>query len=108
MTAPPIPASRTRRDLLRFVAEGTAGVVGDAFCARSCTHLAGAFGADTAFVAELVGAGRARTLASFTTPEIHLPEGFEFALAGTPCEAAYADGEVRCPAARPRAGRRTG
>jgi signal transduction histidine kinase/uncharacterized protein YhfF len=101
MTAPPIPASRTRRDLLRFVAEGTAGVVGDAFLRSLVTHLAGAFGADAAFVAELAGAGRARTLASFTTPEIHLPEGFEFALAGTPCEAAYADGEVRCPAGAP-------
>jgi hypothetical protein len=76
VTAPPIPASRTRRDLLRFVAEGTAGVVGDAFLRSLVTHLAGAFRADAAFVAELVGAGRARTLASFTTPEIHLPEGY--------------------------------
>jgi signal transduction histidine kinase/uncharacterized protein YhfF len=101
LTAPPIPASRTRRDLLRFVAEGTAGVVGDAFLRSLVTHLAGAFRADAAFVAELVGAGRARTLASFTTPEIHLPEGYEFALAGTPCAVAYADGEVRCPAGAP-------
>lgn len=101
LTAPPIPASRTRGDLLRFVAEGTAGVVGDAFLRSLVTHLAGAFGADAAFVAELAGVGRARTLASFTTPEIHLPEGYEFALAGTPCEVAYADGEVCCPAGAP-------
>jgi signal transduction histidine kinase/uncharacterized protein YhfF len=101
LTAPPIPESRTRRDLLRFVAEGTAGVVGDAFLRSLVTHLAGAFGADAAFVAELVGSGRARTLASFTAAEIHLPEGYEFALAGTPCDAAYADGEVRCPVGAP-------
>jgi signal transduction histidine kinase/uncharacterized protein YhfF len=101
LTAPPIPTSPPRRDLLRFVAEGTAGVVGDAFLRSLVTHLAGAFGADAAFAAELIGSGRARTVASFTTPEIHLPEGYEFALAGTPCEAAYADGEVRCPVGAP-------
>ena len=101
MTAPPIPASRTRRDLLRFVAEGTAGVVGDAFLRSLVTHLAGAFDADGAFVAELIGSGRARTLAAVTRPDIHLPEGYDFALAGTPCEAAYADGQVLCPSGAP-------
>jgi signal transduction histidine kinase/uncharacterized protein YhfF len=101
LTAPPIPVSRTRRDLLRFIAEGTAAVVGDAFLRSLVTHLGGAFGADAAFVAELVGPGRVRTLAAFTTPEIHLPEGYEFTLAGTPCEAAYADGHVHCPVGAP-------
>jgi signal transduction histidine kinase len=101
LNAPPIPAPRTRRDLLRYLAEGTAGVVGDAFLRSLVTHLAAAFGADAAFVAELAGGGRARTLAAFAAPEIHLPEGFEFDLAGTPCEAAYADGEVLCPAGAP-------
>src|ERR671933_3093376 len=98
MTAPhTLPASRRHRDLLRFVAEGTAGVVGDAFLRSLVAHLAGAFAADCAFVAELVGPDRARTLASFTPPEIHLPEGFEFRLSGTPCEEAYRDGAVSCP-----------
>jgi len=108
LTAPPIPASPARRDLLRFVAEGTAGVVGAAFLRSLVTHLAGAFGADAVFVAELSGAGRARTLASFAPPAIHLPEGYEFVLAGTPCDAAYRDGQVRCPSGAPALCRRTG
>jgi len=93
--------SNTRRDLLRYLAEGTAGVVGDAFLRSLVTHLAAAFGADTAFVAELVDDGRACTLAAYTTPGIHLSEGFEFALTGTPCEVAYAEGEVLCPVGAP-------
>jgi signal transduction histidine kinase/uncharacterized protein YhfF len=101
LTAPPIQTSPARPDLLRFVAEGTAGVVGDAFLRSLVTHLAGAFGADAAFVAEVVGTEAARTLASFAAPEIHLPEGYEFALAGTPCAEAYTAGEVRCPAGAP-------
>jgi signal transduction histidine kinase/uncharacterized protein YhfF len=76
-------------------------VVGDAFLRSLVTHLAGAFGADAAFVAELVSTGRARTLASFTIPAIHLPEGFEFELADTPCAEAYVDGQVNCPAGAP-------
>jgi signal transduction histidine kinase len=93
--------SDTPRDLLRYLAEGTAGVVGDAFLRSLVTHLAAAFNADAAFVAELVPGGRARTLAAFADAGIALPEGFEFALAGTPCEAAYADGEVLCPRGAP-------
>jgi signal transduction histidine kinase/uncharacterized protein YhfF len=95
--SPAIPTARPHRDLLRFIAEGTAGDVGDAFLRSLVTHLAGAFGADAAFVAELISTERARTLAAFHPPEIYLPEGYEFALAGTPCEAAYLDGEVCCP-----------
>src|SRR3954451_14084604 len=82
LTAPPIPKSPPRPDLLRFVAEGTAGVVGDEFLRSLVMHLAGAFRADAAFVAELVGTDRARTVAAFAMPEIHLPEDYEFALAG--------------------------
>jgi signal transduction histidine kinase/uncharacterized protein YhfF len=100
VTAPPI-SSPPRPDLLRFIAEGTAAVVGAEFLRSLVTHLAGAFSADAAFVAEVIGDGRARTLAAFAAPEIHLPEGFEFALAGTPCEAAYRDGEVRCASGAP-------
>jgi signal transduction histidine kinase/uncharacterized protein YhfF len=101
LTASPITASPSRRDLLRFVAEGTAGVVGAAFLRSLVTHLAGAFAAEAAFVAELSGPGRARTLASCAPLDIHLPEGYEFELAGTPCEDAYRDGEVRCPSGAP-------
>jgi signal transduction histidine kinase len=100
MTAPSTPRAAARlapAELLRTIAEGTAGVAGAAFLRSLTTHLAAAFGADCAFVAELVSPGRARTLASAHPPEIHLPEGYEFALAGTPCELAYRDGSVLCP-----------
>jgi signal transduction histidine kinase/uncharacterized protein YhfF len=97
MAASPETARRPADALLRTLAEATAGVAGEAFLRSLVTHLAACFGADCAFVAELVTPERARTLASAAPPEIHLPEGFEFDLAGTPCELAYRDGSVVCP-----------
>ena len=75
------------RDLLRLLAAGTSGVVGDAFFRSLVRHLAEAFDAEVAFVAEVVDAKgeRARILASWRHG-VELPEGLEFGLAGTPCE----------------------
>jgi len=75
------------RALLRTLAAGTAGVVGDAFFRALVRQLAVAFEADVAFAAEVVDdAGeRARVIASWQ-PGAQLPEGREFALAGTPGE----------------------
>src|SRR3954451_20824851 len=98
MTAPSETSARRPADaLLRTIAEATAGVAGEAFLRLLATHLAAFFGAECAFVAELVTPERARTLASAAPPDIHLPEGFEFDLAGTPCELAYRDGAIVCP-----------
>jgi signal transduction histidine kinase len=73
------------RDLLWFVAEGTAGTVGDEFFERLVEHLAPALRADVAFVAEVVPAdrGRARYLACWERGR--LAEPVEYCLAGTPC-----------------------
>jgi signal transduction histidine kinase/uncharacterized protein YhfF len=80
---------------LRTLAAGTAGVVGDAFFRALVRHLAVAFGAEVAFIAEVADeAGeRARVIASWR-PGVELPEGYEFALAGTPCELVYTDDVV--------------
>ena len=62
-------------------------MVGDAFFRSLVRHLAEAFDAEVAFVAEVVDADgeRARILASWRHG-VELPEGLEFELAGTPCE----------------------
>src|SRR3954471_13009475 len=79
------------RVLLSRLAAGTAGVVGAAFLRRLVTELAGALGAELAFIAELDEArpGWATTIASAGKPGIELREGYAFRLAGTPCEHAY-------------------
>ena len=86
--APPAPPERDQRDLLRTIAEGTAGTVGDAFLRSLARCLAAAFAADVAYVAELTDADpatRARILACWPGGEL-LPEGYEYTLADTPCE----------------------
>jgi signal transduction histidine kinase/uncharacterized protein YhfF len=85
-------AAAGERDLLRTLAAGTAGVVGDAFFRALARHLAQAFDAEVAFVAELVdeARGRARIIASWRHG-VELPEGLEFDLAGTPCELTATD-----------------
>src|SRR3954470_14928729 len=103
----------TERDLLSRLAAGTAGALGKEFLRRLVAELAAALQAELAFVAELcddrrtrtgarppggervgASAGRAplaaRTIASAGQPGVELAEGYEFALAGTPCEDAYA------------------
>src|SRR3954447_21562987 len=85
------PAEIRERDLLSRLAAGTAGVVGAAFLRRLVRALKASLEADVAFVAELVEhrPGYARTIASAYAPGMELREGYEFALAGTPCEHAY-------------------
>jgi signal transduction histidine kinase/uncharacterized protein YhfF len=85
------PAEIRERDLLSRLAAGTAGVVGAAFLRRLVHELKAALDADVAFVAELneLRAGYARTIASACAPGMELREGYEFRLAGTPCEHAY-------------------
>ena len=72
-------------DLLWFIAEGTAGAVGETFFQRLVQRIAQAFAADVAFVAELVpeDRGRARYLARWEAGGPAPP--VEYALAGTPC-----------------------
>jgi signal transduction histidine kinase/uncharacterized protein YhfF len=87
--APADSAARDQRDLLRTIAEGTAGSVGAAFLRSLSRCLAAAFAADVAYVGETEDADpptRARILACWPGGEI-LPEGFEYDLADTPCEA---------------------
>jgi signal transduction histidine kinase/uncharacterized protein YhfF len=62
-------------------------VTGEAFFRSLTRHLAGAFGADVAFVAELLGGSpaRARVLAVAQTGA-DLREGVEFEIAGSPSE----------------------
>ena len=49
---PKDPTSARERDLLRRLATGTAGYVGDAFLRAMVRHLAAAFGAELAFIGE--------------------------------------------------------
>jgi signal transduction histidine kinase/uncharacterized protein YhfF len=82
---PAPPAARDQRDLLRTIAEGTAGTVGSAFMRSLARCLAAAFEADIAYVAELTVPGSACVLAAWPGGDV-LPEGYEYELAGTPCE----------------------
>jgi signal transduction histidine kinase/uncharacterized protein YhfF len=88
------------RDLLRRLATGTAGVVGDAFLRAMVRHLAAAFGAELAFIGEHLPApaeGRVRVLASWQNG-VEMPEGYEFDLDDTmPCAAVCRDGMLVLP-----------
>jgi signal transduction histidine kinase len=90
---PPAPRS-AGNDLLRFIAEGTAGAVGEAFFQGLVRHLAQAFDADVAFVAEVVpdDRRRARFLACWEGGR-PAAGAVEYDLAGTPC-AELADADV--------------
>jgi signal transduction histidine kinase/uncharacterized protein YhfF len=80
------PSSIAPRDLLRTIAEGTAGTVGAAFLRSLARCLAASFAADVAYVAELADPPtRARILACWPGGHL-LPEGYEYELADTPCE----------------------
>jgi signal transduction histidine kinase/uncharacterized protein YhfF len=85
--ADPLDPPGPGRDLLRAIAASTATVTGEAFFRSLTRHLAGAFNADVAFVAELMGGppARARVLA-VAHNGADLREGIEFEIAGTPCE----------------------
>ena len=75
------------RDLLRAVAAGTAGVVGEAFLRSLVHHVAEAFDAEIAFVAQTVEQQptHVRIVASWQRGAARLPEGLELEVAGTPC-----------------------
>ena len=93
-----LPSATPRRsgaDLLRTIAAGTAASVGTAFLRSLVQHVADALDAEIAFAAEVdEGAWeRARVLASNGRDGVDLPEGYGFAIPGTPCELA-ADRDV--------------
>jgi signal transduction histidine kinase len=73
------------KDLLWFVAEGTAGTVGEEFFQCLVKHLALAFRAEVAFVAEIVPDDRARARYLACWEGGKLAEPVEYCLAGTPC-----------------------
>jgi hypothetical protein len=74
-----------RRDLLRFLAEGTAGTVGEEFFQRLVERVAPALRADVAFVAEIVPEDRQRARFLACWEGGRLAEPVEYCLAGTPC-----------------------
>jgi signal transduction histidine kinase/uncharacterized protein YhfF len=83
---------------LHAVAAGTATVTGEAFFRSLTRHLAQAFGAEVAFVAEMLGdpPERARVLA-VNHDEADLHQGFEFLIEGTPCSLIVAQEFVSIP-----------
>ena len=83
-TTTPVPRRRLRgRPLLAAIAEGTAGTVGDEFLRCLVRHVAEAFGARLALLAEATGPGRARALACWCDGAFQDPWDFE--TEGTPC-----------------------
>src|SRR5262249_1475578 len=78
------------------IADGTAGGHGTRFFEAMAPHFARALGVDCAFITECADQPptRVRTLAWWSA-EKGFRENFEFALAGTPCEAVVRDG-VTC------------
>jgi PAS domain S-box-containing protein len=70
--------------VLRAVAEGTAGAVGEEFFQSLVRHLAAALSVRYALVAEFAGATRARTLAYWFRDRLR--DNIEWDLVGTPCE----------------------
>jgi signal transduction histidine kinase/uncharacterized protein YhfF len=87
------------RDLLRAVAAGTAGAVGEAFLRSLAHHVAEAFDAEIAFIAETLEATpkRVRVVASWQRGAAKLPEGLEIDVAGTPCALAGEQDVVMLP-----------
>ena len=88
--------TRIRRvlEVLDAVAAGTAGTTGEAFFPAMVRHFARALDVDCAFVTECADrpVTRLRTLAFWSADGWR--ENFEYALAGTPCEAVVQGGEV--------------
>jgi signal transduction histidine kinase/uncharacterized protein YhfF len=92
--------SAAGRDVLRAIAAGTATVTGEAFFRSLTRHLAEAFDAEVAFVAELLGdnPARSRVLAVTERGGVELREGEEFDCAGTPCQLIIGEDLVSIPA----------
>ena len=98
VTTEPRPPAEAGKDLLWFIAEGTAGTVGEEFFQCLVKHLALAFRADVGFVAEVVpeDRGRARFLACWEGARL-VAEPFEYVMAGTPCAELGASDVVSYP-----------
>lgn len=81
--------------VLDAVAEGTAGAFGKDFFPAMVRHFARALGVDRAFVTVCADdpPTRVRTLACWSAAK-GFEDNFEFALAGTPCEAVVQDGRT--------------
>ncbi|MFN0135414.1 MAG: PAS domain-containing protein, partial [Phycisphaerae bacterium] len=91
MASPSVQLGSITNDaVLRAIVEGTAAAVGEAFFQTLVQHLAAALEAKYAFVAEFLGASKARTLAYWKDGAIAL--NFEWDLRGTPCEEVVAGG----------------
>jgi signal transduction histidine kinase len=89
-----------RRDLLRTVAEGTAGAVGDEFLRCLVRHVALAFGAKFAFVAEASDPGgeHVRVLSGWYEGD-WMDEPFEYDTRGKPCALVVEQSVVTFPEA---------
>ena len=91
MVTRPINATETperrqsAQDLLWFIAAGTAGTVGEEFFQCLVKHLALAFRADVAFVAEVVPEHRDRARFLACWEGTTFAEPVEYCMAGTPC-----------------------
>jgi len=90
-------AFATSPDLLRVLAEGTAGATGDEFFRSLARHAALAMGARFAFVAESLSDQESRSLAYWEGTGFG--EGFSYRFPGTPC-ARVAQGHVCATATR--------
>ena len=101
-----------RRDLLRTVAEGTAGAVGDEFLRCLVRHVALAFDAKFAFVAEAADPGgqHVRVLSGWYEGD-WMDEPFEYDTRGKPCALVVERSVVAFPealtSASPRPSRRS-
>jgi signal transduction histidine kinase len=86
------------RDLLRAIAEGTAGAVGDEFLRGLVRNVAEAFGAKLVFVAEAADptATHVRTLATWYDGE-YLDEQYDYDTKGQPCALAVEQAVVAFP-----------
>jgi signal transduction histidine kinase len=85
------------RELLRAIAEGTAGTVGEAFLRQLVRHVAEAFGARLAFVAEANPEGTHARFLEAWYDGAHLDERFEYETHGTPCALAVEQAVVAFP-----------
>jgi signal transduction histidine kinase len=86
------------QDLLRAIAEGTAGAVGEEFLRGLVRNVAEAFGAKLVFVGEAVEATRVRVAAAWYDGAF-LEERFEYDTDGQPCALVVERAMVAFPAA---------
>jgi signal transduction histidine kinase/uncharacterized protein YhfF len=97
---PPVTASPDGppdRDLLRTLATGTAGVVGDAFLRSLVRHLAEIYGAELALVAELEPGGERVVVLAARQQGVEPAEGSKLRVAGTAAELVARDELVSLP-----------